>query len=788
MRWTLLRTVIVAILGKFDKYITILYHIGVLLWTFRPLGEEESRSFASREKNMKLIIAEKHQLALYIADAIPGPTVEKNGSITKGDYCITWASGHLLSLLEPKDYDPEYAKWNLDALPIFFDDWGHKVSDSGGSASKIKIIGNLLKESDCAINAGDPDDEGQCLIDEILEWFKYKKPVYRLDTNNTTVPGLQKALANLEDNDEFVSIGKSAYARSVADMMVGVNLSRFFTMKNYPAKLIVGRVQTPTLGLVVERDRIIENHIKQTYFDIYADLKIGNTKVTTKYAPNKDDPNLDNGLLTSKTYAQNRVDMLDSETIEHIEITSKVVDEQPPLPFNLVELQGYCSKKFGYGLNDVMEITQRLRDDHNAISYNRSDCQYLNDDQFAEAPDTMQHVLNNIGFSDPRIDLSIKSRCFDESVTKEAAHTAIIPLATDLNLNDLDQQEKNVYLAICKYYIAQFYPPAKKQNTKLSANLVDGGKLTASSTLVLDEGYLVLFKKDKTEKDNDTETEEVTSLSQLQPGVYSGDVVKTWFEEKETKPPKRYTQGTLNKDMTRISRFVEDAEIKKLLIAKDKDKKSENGSIGTPATRATIIQNLIDRGFLEEKGKNLISTPLGRELCRILPKELVAPDLTARWWVIQEDIKHGDATPKTLTDNVLNMITEIIGTDYPKVNLDILPESAKMKGSVQKETIGTCPACGKPVVEGKKGFGCSGWRDGCKFVIWKKPGGNVFKNISITKKDAKDLLAGKTINKKNFISKAGKSFDAGLKMKDPDPEYGAQFEFVFNNDKKGKKT
>ena len=383
---------------------------------------------------MKLIIAEKHKVAEYIADSLPDKAQNKSGYIESGEYCITWAAGHLLTLCEPKDYDEAYGKWDLSALPIFFEDWKHKIADSGGrgdNAGRLNVINSLMDRSDCLIHAGDTDDEGQCLIDEIIDWFDYKKPVYRLDTNDTTVAGLQKAMARIDDNDLHVPDGLSAYARSVADLMVGVNLSRYFSLKNFPAKLIVGRVQTPTLGLVVDRDLQIENHVKQVYYTIFADMKVDEKIIRTKYTPDSKDPNLDNGKFTEKSSAQNKVDMLSDETISGVEIKTVIEDEQPPLPFNLSELQLYCSQKFGYGLNDVMEITQRLRDDHNAISYNRTDCQYLNENQFGEAAETLDYVAKNLKFRPKQLDPTIKSRCFDDKVTKETAHTAIIPLATN---------------------------------------------------------------------------------------------------------------------------------------------------------------------------------------------------------------------------------------------------------------------------------------------------------------------------------------------------------------------
>ncbi|MBQ2669590.1 MAG: type IA DNA topoisomerase, partial [Clostridia bacterium] len=249
---------------------------------------------------MILVIAEKPSLGRDIADALMGEVKERtNRYIKKGDYTVTWVFGHMLSLKEPEDYDEKYKKWSLEDLPIFFPDWGQKIGEdnapSGRSfetkAQRVRLIGELLKEADSVIHAGDPDEEGQLLIDELLRWFDYKKPVMRLNTGDTTKGGLQKALQNMKNNDECVNEGYSAFARSVADMMIGVNMSRYFTCTNSGALLAVGRVQTPTLGLVVNRDAQIEGHTKTVYYDIYADIDVqtadGVKTVTAKYTRKK---------------------------------------------------------------------------------------------------------------------------------------------------------------------------------------------------------------------------------------------------------------------------------------------------------------------------------------------------------------------------------------------------------------------------------------------------------------------------------------------------------------------
>lgn len=700
---------------------------------------------------MKLIIAEKPMLARAIAAAIDGPQTSREGAIIKGDYTIIAAFGHLLTLKEPEDYDAaKYGKWTLEALPIYFENWQKKPGE--GKEERLSLIGRLLKEADCVIHAGDPDDEGQYLIDEILQWFNYKGPVLRLATGDTTEAALKKALASMKDNREFESAGWAAHARSVADIMVGYNFSRYFSLMNSHVKMLtVGRVQTPALGLVVARDMAIENHEKLCYYTVKAELDIEGKNVLALYEPAKDDPNLEDGKITDEAYARELADSLKNRDFENIKITRKTLKEQPPLPFNLVKLQTYCSAKFGYEPSKTLEITQTLRDNHNAITYNRSDCQYLSEEQYKEAPATLRQLIKNLAedpagkvFSRLPIDIKLKSKAFDDD--NITAHTAIIPQNRSLNMEKLTEEERNVYLAIAKYYFAQFLPPALKERTGLEAPAGEG-VLKASSTKVLEPGYMQLIKPEKPSRNEagsgtlngiEEADDDENELSRLEEGLWEGFCKDAFAEEKETKAPPRYTKASLNEDMTRIARYVTDPKAKKLLLAKDKEKKGENGSIGTSATRSTIIDNLEARGFIESKGKQIQSTQLGRELYRILPDELKKPDMTGLWWAVQESIKEGQQPWTALTDSVLEMIKKVIKTSYPKVDAYHVPEEMR-RG---KLLLGSCPRCGKDIIEGKAGFGCSGYKDGCKFVIWKNAKAGMMSRTEVTADMVHTLLSG----------------------------------------------
>ena len=689
---------------------------------------------------MKLIIAEKPMLARAIADAIDGSAIRKDSYTEKGEYTIISAFGHLLTLKDPEDYDIRYKKWSLDTLPIYFDNWQKKPGE--GKEERLAQIGSLIKDAECVINAGDPDDEGQYLIDEIIHWFDYKGPVYRLSTGDTTKAALKKALSNMKDNKEFENSGWSAHARSVADMMVGYNFSRYFTLINPQIKMLtVGRVQTPTLGLVVTRDMAIESHKKLSYFTIKADLDIDGKTITAVYEAAKDDTHLDDGRLTDEKYVTELIEKLKNKSFDDIKIEKKRVTEQPPLPFNLVKLQTYCSSKFGYDPSKTLEITQSLRDRHNAITYNRSDCQYLSEEQYKESPATIKQVMENLKgdpaaavFSKMPIDTKLHSKAFDDK--NITAHTAIIPQNRKFDISSLTEEERNVYLAIVKYFMAQFLPPAEKERTSLETAF-EGGVLKANSTKVLSPGYLQLIKPEK-DKEEEEEEETENELSDIKAGVYQGKCKNAYSEAKETKAPSRYTKASLNEDMTRIAKYVTDPKAKALLLAKDKDKKGENGSIGTSATRSGIIDTLEQRGYIVSKGKTIMSTQLGRELYRILPEELKKPDMTGYWWAVQEEIQEGEVPWTDLTDSVLDMIKNVIKKDYPKVDAYQVPESMR-RGPI---ALGRCPRCGADVIEGHHGYGCSAYKNGCRFVIWKDAKAGMMSKISVTADMVHSWLSG----------------------------------------------
>lgn len=683
-----------------------------------------------------LIIAEKPELAKSIVNAIDGKLNKNDGYFEKGNYVVTWAYGHILRLKAPEEYDEENKNWDMKQLPIYFKNWGKIPIDK--TRKQFNVIKKLINECDEIINAGDIDEEGQLLIDEIIEYCKFKGTVKRIQTSAFNEDYLKKALKNLEPNSKYETWGKSANARAIADYMVGINLSRYFSILN-GTTLSVGRVQTPTLGLVVNRDLAIENHIKEKYYDGYVDININGNIIKAKLE------NKDNIVYKNQNELKQILDKFINKNVK-VNITKQIKNENAPLPFNLTKLQSHISKKYKIKPNETLKITQDLREKYHAITYNRSDSQYLNEEHYKEAPGVIKKVLNNI---DLKLDLDYSnlphSKCFDNS--KVTAHHGIIPTSVDIDLSKMNDKEQKIYKEICMYYLIQFIRPIKKEITYLETDEQNGYKFKASSTKILDEGFNKYLYKTNNENQESV-------LSKISEGLYTGTINKSDIKEIETKPLARYTQASLIEDMTRISKYVDDPEIKEILKRKDKDKEGENGSIGTSATRASIIQNLIKRGYIKEEKDKVISTELGREYYNILPDEWKKADLTAKWWIIQEEIRDGKADQNKLLDSILLDIKKVIATK------DVSKFKLKKNYKNEKTIVGHCPLCGKDIIESNKSFYCSGFKEGCKFSVWKTIAGK-----KISKTNIKQLLEnGVTTEIRGFKAKSGKQFNAKLQI------------------------
>jgi len=690
------------------------------------------------------IIAEKKELAEAIVAAIPGDKKYNGNSITVGDYITCWIYGHILTHKEPEEIDPSLKKWTLESLPIYFPKWDKKPLPN-----KIELFNSVkeLMHSNQVteiIHAGDADSEGQYLVDELLEYCSNKKPVKRLMVNDNTLGGVQKAFSKIDDNSKYISLGKSAEARAIADMIVGFSLSRYYSIINN-AKLSVGRVQTPTMALVVNRDNEIKNHIKEKYYNLYLKTNINDIDIDLRYS-NKE-------RTIDKSIYEEFINNVGDKT-SNLVVTKKENYRATPLPYNLSDLESDAATLFKYSAKKTMDITQNLRDKYKAITYNRSDCRYLSEEHFKEAPKLIPLVAEKLNFT-ATFDFNEKSRCFNDKYV--TAHHGIIPTGAG-DFEQFSQEEKNIYKLIAERYLIQFLEKVKIEKTEAKVE-INEAIFKKSSIKILEPGYTKYFKVLEDDNENDEEIEE-NNLSKIPGGEYQIKINNSNFfiEEKETTAKKPYTEATLIKDLNNIAKYVKDPEIRELLKSKDKDKKDVNGSIGTTATIPGILEGLIEKGFLTRKEEKIVSTELAQEYLKILPESLKTPDSTALWWSIQEKIAIGEAKLEDLTLSVLEDVKTIINSEHKTIS----SEFSTVKQ--EKEVIGVCPKCGKLIYEGEKNFYCNGYKSGCDFKLWKKI--KIFnqKEVKITKQDAKTLLNKGTILITGLTNKAGKKYKANFKL------------------------
>ncbi len=696
---------------------------------------------------MKLILAEKPELAEDIAKAvmINYKTISKGHYINNKYVCIS-SFGHILELAEPELLDERLAdRSDINLLPIYFKNWKKIPSKEPYKKKRLSEIGKYINIAELVIHAGDPDDEGQLLIDEILEYFHYNGKEYRIFVNDNIPKNIQKAFKNMKENDQQEkNNGLAAFARQMADKAEGINDSRLANIRLKINGLSIGRVQTPTLSLIVNRDLEIENHVKEKYYTLQAiyNLKDENNKdiseVNFIFKPNKeflDDDKYIKDRKILETISQN----VDRKVKVLVEESSMV--EEPPLPYSLNTLSSEMNEKYGYSSAKTLNITQSLRDKHKAITYNRSDSEYLKEEHFKNAPKLLSIIFENIKKEYP-VNTQKKSKCFNDQ--NAPTHHAIIPQEKQINIDLLSEEEKNVYISICNRFIMQFLPGISKKK-ELASFQIDKGIMSYTATKVTNLGYRKYFSD-----------EQIAKEEYISPGIYNATLSDIKINEEETKPKKRYTEGALIKDMCNISKYVSDPHLKMILKKKDEGKKGENGSIGTVATRGSIIELLKKRGFIEEKGKYLISTKLGRDFIKIIPRELKSPDLTAKWWMLQELVRLGKRDPNIVMMSVIDEFNKRKETAFLNVSLE-----------KKEEIVCKCPKCGGNIYKRKNKknqnyYVCENHKNGCPIIMSEKI--KYFENIlTLTDKKIISLFKGDNISLK-IKNKKGDKYNALFKL------------------------
>lgn len=574
---------------------------------------------------MRLFIAEKPSLGRAIADVLPKPHRRGDGYIACGnDQIVTWCVGHLLEQAQPDHYDSRYARWSLADLPIIPEKW--RLQPRPSVAKQLKVVEGLLKQADEVVHAGDPDREGQLLVDEVLDYLQLpaekRSKVQRCLINDLNPSAVDRAVNRLRENREFIPLCVSALARARADWLYGINMTRAWTLlgrnAGYDGVLSVGRVQTPVLGLVVRRDEEIENFIPKDYFEVKAHIVTPEEmRFTANWVPSDAcEPWQDEeGRLLNRTLAEHVVARIAGKPARVTAYSDKRESETAPLPFSLSSLQIEAARRFGLSAQTVLDTCQRLYETHKLITYPRSDSRYLPDEHFAGRHAVLKAIQAHQPNLTPPGDFSAdrKNRCWDDK--KVDAHHAIIPTARSSAVK-LTENEQNVYGLVARQYLMQFCPDALFRKCTIELDIA-GGKFVAKARFLAEAGWRALLGgKERDEENDGTPLPVVAKDDELL--CEQGEVLA-----KQTQPPRPFTDATLLSAMTGIARFVQDKELKKVLRATD--------GLGTEATRAGIIELLFRRAFLVKKGRTINATETGRALIHSLPDLAARPDMTAQW-------------------------------------------------------------------------------------------------------------------------------------------------------------
>lgn len=727
----------------------------------------------------KVIIAEKPSVAKNIADALKIKT-RRDGYFEGEGYYITWAFGHLLQLYDAKDYDENMKGWRMDKFPFIPKEFKYKIkcdsynksSVDKGAEKQINIIKGLIDrpDVDAVISATDFDREGQVISDELFIHYDIKKPIYRLLLNEWTEDEVKKGMNNLKPNSEMKPLQDAGIGRQMADWVIGINLTSVATLRyggngKDRKTLNIGRVLLPTLKIIYDRDKEIENFQATSYYKLAANFKSKDNiefeamyyeKNSEKFEK-KEDLDKISKLLVGKT-----------GVVVNKEIEKK--KEYPQSLFNLSNLQGYITSKYkGWTSDKVLKVAQSLYE-KKFTTYPRTGSVALDESLRDKTRKVLESVKKGLPYED-QIKFVDNKRIFDNS--KVESHSAITP--TYIKPTGLSKDEEIVYTAIKNRFIMQFMPVAEFEETKITLKVHDEnipGEFISKGKVEIIKGWRIVEKIDT----KDTILPLVEKDENL-------DVTGSKVNKVTKKPPKHHTEKTLLRVMETCGKGFKDGKEDK---DEDDETKSEEMmkailsgfSIGTPATRAETIKKLKDIGYIQTKGKSLIATELGRTIVEIFPaKELLDLEYTGRLEKTLSDIEKG----KFKKEDFLNLIYSFTNESVEKIKNDTsLLHKFKVEVPEGAEEIGKCPVCGNPVIEGEKGFGCTNWKNGCKYTIWKNDKFIEAMGKKVTKEMVELLLKNGKVGFRNLKSRKGTYFSAYLRYEKDEKSgyYNWKMEFI----------
>ena len=649
-----------------------------------------------------LVIAEKPSVARDIAKVLKAGQ-KGDGCLIGEKYVVSWAVGHLVTLAEPEDYDEKYKKWNFSALPILPDEM--KLKAIRQTRDQLKILHKWMNspEIDSLICATDSGREGELIFRYIYDITKCKKPFERLWISSMTEEAIKEGFATLKDGREYDLLYSSAKCRSEADWLVGMNATRAYTLR-YDALLSIGRVQTPTLALIVNKQKEIEAFVAEDYFEVQADFG-GYTGMWIDKE--------EHTRIEKEETAKEIVAKVSGKQAVITKVEKEEKKMPPPLLYDLTELQRDCNKKFGFSAKKTLDIAQNLYEKRKMITYPRTDSRYLSDDMKGKVHNTLRR-LNELEEYQPYTqplsgNIAFTKRIIDNS--KVTDHHAIIPTDGRLRVDSLTEEEKKVFSLVAARFLAVFYPYYRYETTKVYAE-AEQENFLSKGTVVLEEGWQAVEKalvpaavSKKKKKD-----EEEQKLPALTEGELR-KVEKATVQKKKTKAPTPYTESSLLSAMENAGRFVEDEALKEQM---------KDSGLGTPATRAAIIERLLTVGYIVRKGKNLVPTEKGMKLIEVVPIEMSSPQTTGKWEKGLSSISKGNMTEEKFMASIRRYVQFLIQDAASGRRADVVFPEEQIRGKRRKNNaFGKCPVCGKDILENTKSFYCAGWKQGCKFSLWK---------------------------------------------------------------------
>ncbi len=647
---------------------------------------------------MKVCIAEKPSVAREIA-SILGAKTKHDGYFEGNGYAVTYTFGHLCTLLEPKDYKPHWKSWDLNNLPMLPEKFNTKVTEDSGIQKQFRIVKSLFEKADVVINCGDAGQEGELIQRWVINQAEYTGKVQRLWISSLTEEAIKEGFKNLKDEEDYDNLYYAGFSRAIGDWLLGLNATRLYTVKfgGYKQVLSIGRVQTPSLAMLVNRYLEIQNFKPQTYWELQTTYR--NTLF-----------NCEEGRFLKKEEGQAFADKVKASDFEIVSVTKKKGKDYAPKLFDLTGLQVYCNNKFGFSADETLKLVQKLYE-MKVVTYPRVDTTFLPNDVYPKVAGILQKLTDYSEVTTPLLGKKIKksSRVFNDK--KVTDHHAIIPTGIQTNLQ---YNQQLVYDIIVRRFIAVFYPDSDISNTAVVGK-ADSVSFKTTGKEIITKGWRVVFEYNEAPKKVNTEQSLLPNFEKGEKGEHQPS-----FLEKETKPPRNYTEASLLRAMETAGKQVDDDEMRDLM--------KENG-IGRPSTRASIIETLFKRKYIERQKKLLIPTKTGIDLIGLIDNDLLkSAELTGLWEKRLKEIERGDYHAATFINQMKKMVDQLVyevRSNKKTVRLSAENNTVKTtakapkKKTISKTVIGKeCPKCkqGK-LLKGSSAFGCSNYKNGCDFKL-----------------------------------------------------------------------